>query len=74
MDSEAPILSDVEWELIAMAENDAFAIAAREQLGRQGAVEGPQRQRPLVRQARVERGTESSGLMPEFRLAGTPGS
>src|SRR5258708_13037424 len=62
MDPEAPVLSDIEWELIAMAENDAFAIAAREQLGRQGAVEGPQRQRPLVRQTRMKGRTESSWI------------
>src|SRR5207245_2393229 len=61
MDSEAPVLSDVERELIAMAENDAFAIAADEQLGGQGSVEGPQRQRPLVRQVRVEARREGSG-------------
>src|SRR5207249_5947262 len=60
MDSEAPVLSDVERELIAMAENDAFAIAPDEQLGGQGSVEGPQRQRPLVRQVRVEARREGS--------------
>src|SRR5439155_25110837 len=54
MDAEAPVLCDVERELIAMAENDALSIAPDKELGRQGAVEGPQRQWPLVRQVRVE--------------------
>ncbi|TMB39716.1 MAG: hypothetical protein E6J62_01540 [Deltaproteobacteria bacterium] len=54
MDPEAPVLPDVERQLVAMTEEDALAILADKQLGRQGAVEGPQREGPLVRQARVE--------------------
>src|SRR6059036_3588741 len=73
MDSEAPVLSDVEWELIAMAENDALAIAADEQLGRQGPIEGPQRQRPLVRQIRVKGRTEISRVDARIEAGRDPG-
>src|SRR6266850_1287034 len=72
MDPEAPVLSDVEWKLIAAAENDAFAIAADKQFRREGSIEGPQRQRPLVRQVRVERGTESSRVDARIEAGRNP--
>src|SRR5258708_37776668 len=61
MDPEAPVLPDVERQLVAMPEKDALAVAAGEQLGRQGPVERPQRVRPLVRQARMKARMETLG-------------
>ena len=52
--SEAPVLGDVERQLVPVAEEDGLAVTDLHQLGRQRPVERPQRQRSLVGQARVE--------------------
>jgi len=54
VDPEAAVLRDVERELIAVAEEDGLAVAADEQLGRDGPVERPDLQRTLRRPRRVE--------------------
>ena len=51
---EAAVLPHVRGQSVVVAEQDAFPVPSQHQLGRQRAVEGPQRGRLLVRQAAME--------------------
>src|SRR5262249_56622477 len=59
---EAPVLRDVERQLIVVPEEDRFAVAALDQLGRHGAIEGPQGRRILVGEL-----TRAIRVLPEAR-------
>src|ERR1051326_2921773 len=52
--SEAVVLRDVSWQLVVMAEQDGLAIPSLDQLGRNGAIECPDRLGILHRHVRVE--------------------
>src|SRR5438270_5373209 len=54
--SEAAVLSYVSGKQVVMAENDWFAVTANRQLGRNGSVEGPHRQRSLIGKIGMELG------------------
>ncbi|MCY1353672.1 hypothetical protein D9M69_400230 [compost metagenome] len=58
VDAKSTVLRRVRRQAVVVAEKDGLVVATDQQLGRQGAVEGPERQRPLVRQAGVEGGTQ----------------
>src|SRR6185295_15513177 len=51
---EAVVLAHVEWQLVAVAEQDRFAVAADYELRRNGSVERPDRIQVLGREAGME--------------------
>src|ERR1700748_97156 len=56
MATESTVLGYVSRQLVVVAENNRFAITSNGQLRRNGSVEGPHRQRTLIRKIRVEFG------------------
>src|ERR1700753_1755649 len=63
MATESTVLGYVSRQLVVVAENNRFAITSNDQLRRNSSVEGPHRQRTLIRKIRVEFGMNALSVV-----------
>src|SRR6185312_3122725 len=61
--SKTAVLRDISRKQVVMAEDDRFAVTANRQLGRNGSVESPHRQRTLIGKIRMELGMNALAIL-----------